>query len=447
MPTTNTPSQYLLMEQFQFWNDIPPYSENNPQTIGASANMTALGRGTLQKVRNSNPDWRLRVAKRIDASSAYKAEGWNKPVNNGWFSVTAFNKWDPYPMNVTKYRSTQKVGFPNVDMQRDATTDDQANARIKRKLAKRVGDMQLMAPVAELRELRSTISGTAQMVTDLVKSLIDIKRTKGKSAAKYAGDSWLNFGFGIAPTVADTINLCQSIQSFMDRKDRTERLTGSMKKDWKTSLAGKQSASISSIKLPYSWDIYHTYSVRYTAGFELLLKSANNYGLADHLHFEWEALVPVAWELMAWSWVYDYFTTVGAYLDDVFTSDPSKCLYCVKSELYTADVFGTVGARANDVYSYQKYWNTDIHDAQFAGQYYNFQRSVLTKLPDRALRFKTVDEMGKNAVNKLLNLSSVLVQGTGYKAYYRPFETSRVSFYDTQGATRRSETNRLLSRL
>jgi hypothetical protein len=149
---------------------------------------------------------------------------------------------------------------------------------------------------------------------------------------------------------------------------------------------------------------------------------------------------------MAYSWVWDYFTTVGAFLDDVFTSDPSKCIYCVKSELYTAEVVGTVRATANRAYpATTKYWEDYVDDAVFTGKYFNFQRTPLAKLPNRALRFKTVDEIGFNAVNKVLNLASVLIQGTGYQAYYRPFETSRASFYDTQGAVRRSETNRFLA--
>lgn len=448
MPTYDVPDQYLLVERYKFWNNTPPYSESNPQTTGAKTRWEANGRGTERTIRNSNPDWRQRIAKRQDVSSAYKREGWTKPVETDWARVRANNQWVPYPSNTTVYETTWRYGMPAIDMIRDPVIDDLANSRIKRKLAKRVGDMALMAPVAELTELRSTIGGLAKMTTDLVKSLIDIKRTKGKSAAKYAGDSWLTFGFGVTPTVGVVKDLCQSIQSFVDRTDRTERLTGSAKKEWRSTTTAKDGGSISSVTLNGKWELNHSYSVRYTAGFDLLLKSANDYGALDHFHLnEVGGLVPVFWELMAYSWVVDYFTTVGAFLDDVFTSDPSKCIYCVKSELYTADVVGTVTARANRVYSYQNYWEDYFDDAHFSGKYFNFVRTPLVKLPTRALRFKTVDEVGKNAVNKVLNLASVLIQGTGYEAYYRPFETSRASFYDSQGAVRRSETNRFLSRL
>jgi len=39
-----------------------------------------------------------------------------------------------------------------------------------------------------------------------------------------------------------------------------------------------------------------------------------------------------------------------------------------------------------------------------------FDRSKLSSLPYGSFRFKSVDEVGKNAVNKLLNLSALLIQ-------------------------------------
>lgn len=441
MTTYNVKDEYLAVERIKYWNWTPPYSESNPQTNTASANWAQNSRGTLQTIRNLNPDWRQRLAKRQDVSSAYKREGWTKPLKHQWASCRANSQQWPYPGNTTVYETTQRPFMPQLDMIRVAEADDRANASIKRKLANRVGDMALMAPVAELTELRSTISGLAHMTTDLVKSLIDIKRTKGKSAAKYAGDAWLSFGFGVAPTVGTIKDLCAAIQRFKDRQDRTERLIGGADRTWKSGSKYNTTGSISTIALSSEWDITHTYSVRYIGGFELLLKSANDYGALNHFHFdEWGSLVPMFWELMAYSWVYDYFTTAGAFLEDVFTSDPSKCIYLVKSERYTAELIGTVRARANRSYpSTTKYWEDYVNDARYHGKYFNFQRTPLTKLPNRALRFKTVDEIGKHGVNKVLNLASVLVQGTGYQAYYQPFETSKASFYDAMGATRRAE--------
>lgn len=440
MPTYNDKDQYLSIERIKYWNNSPPNSESNPNINTGSIGWADNGRGVLQTIRNSNPDWRQRLAKRQDVSSAYKREGWVTPLKHSWARVRANNQWVPYPSNTTVYETTQRVGMPRLDMVRIPEADDRANASIKRKLANRVGDMALMAPIAELTELRSSISGLAKMTTDLVKSLIDIKRTKGKSAAKYAGDAWLTFGFGVAPTVGTVKDLCAAIQRFKDRQDRTERLIGGADRSWKTSSTFKGTGSISSIALMGDWDITNTYSVRYIGGFDLLIKSAEDYGALNHFHLdEWESLIPMFWELMAYSWVYDYFTTVGAWLEDVFTSDPSKCIYLVKSERYTAEISGTVRARANRVYSYQNYWEDYYDDAEYYGKYFNFQRTPLTKLPNRALRFKTVDEIGKHGVNKVLNLASVLIQGTGYEAYYRPFETSKVSFYDTMGAERRAE--------
>lgn len=439
MPTIIKPDLYEYYERHLTWTGELFSPNGNPSITRIN---TGIGSGTLVTTRNKNPDWRQRLAKRQDVSSAYYVEGWSKPIEIGTAEILVRQN-PPIPKRWTT-ASLTSLGlgpFASIPASVKTSVQDQANSKIKRKLAKRVGDMQLMAPLAELTELRSTIKGTASMVTDLIKSLIDIKRTKGQSAFKYAADSWLTFGFGIAPVVGDTIKLCQSIQSFLDRKDRTERLSGTARSEWTSSQKAIGGLPIGGFPVYSDWDIRHTYSCRYVAGFELLLKSSNSYGLADHLHFEWQALIPVFWELMAYSWVYDYFTTTGAYLDDVFTSDPSRCIYVVMNERYTASLQGTtrIGNSSGIILE-----NTPGYHN---GEYYSFRRTPLTTLPNRALRFKTVDEIGLHSVNKLLNLTSVLLQGSKYQAYYRPFETSRASFYDSQGATRRSETNRFLSRL
>lgn len=41
-------------------------------------------------------------------------------------------------------------------------------------------------------------------------------------------------------------------------------------------------------------------------------------------------------------------------------------------------------------------------------------RTLLSQLPSRQLRFKSVDEIGKNAINKVLNLASILVGGKAF---------------------------------
>jgi hypothetical protein len=137
----------------------------------------------------------------------------------------------------------------------------------------------------------------------------------------------------------------------------------------------------------------------------MLLKSANDYGAVDHFGLNLPDLVPAAWELVPWSWVVDYFTTVGAYLDDVFSSDPSACRYVCQNRLYRVEVNTDVWwARDNGV----KY--PDQSEGRSYVELFEFDRTMLSNLPSRSLRFKTLDEIGLNGVNKLLNLVAVLGQ-------------------------------------
>lgn len=388
-----------------------------------------IGNGRLVTVRNTDPNWRVKLASRQNASLPYSTEGWTRMLNGATASARVIDPF--YDIIDGSLNTTYKMGLPTVQMVRDAATQDIALARLKRKLSKKVGDKALMAPVAELRELRSTASGIAHMATDLVKSLIDIKRTKGKSAAKYASDTWLAWGFGVAPLIGDLKDAASSVQAYLDRKDRTERLTGTYEKTWISSSKTSSNAAFGTAFIEGSWHIAHSYSCRYVAGFELLLESANDYGMLDHFHLnEFGAIIPAIWELVPYSWVYDYVANVGDWLDDTFTSDPSKCLYVVLCERYTADLLGDVqyikGPNSRNLVFREN------DPARYTGTYYSFQRTPLSLLPSRSLRFKTTDEIAKNAFNKLANMASVLIQGTNYRAYRTSLHGMRGEHYSSQ---------------
>jgi hypothetical protein len=150
----------------------------------------------------------------------------------------------------------------------------------------------------------------------------------------------------------------------------------------------------------------HCLSYRYTAGYDLFSQSGNDYGILDHFHLEAGALPSVLWELIPFSWLFDYFTTIGPFLDDVFVSPSAKCLYVVRNRRYEV---GT-GVSLKPDYTSQgySYKPVAVDDGFFAYKQVYFTRDPFGSLPTRSLRFRSLDEIGNNALSKAFNLLALL---------------------------------------
>lgn len=366
---------------------------------------------TLTKV----PDYKVKILRGQDASSSYFRRNVHvKPM--GYFTQNFGT--------VDYARSIRFDGFarcrPFVDPTKfvsstdDVALRDLALKRLKAKLAGRSNQVNLLIPAVELREMRSMITNIAVSGADLVRALIAIKKSKGASAWKFASHAWLNWSFGIAPTLSEIQSISQSIDSFM--KDSEGKYTdyGAARKQWVSSHGGSLSGAF---KTTDSWksQALHTLSYRYICGFRTKVRSANDYGIGSHFGLEFGAVIPAVWELTPFSWLWDYFSTMGDYLEDTFVSDSTSSIYVNLNKRYTCkgqihpDVRGTSGVDGLSVIK-----TPGTYDIM------EFTRTPLSQLPSRSLRFKTSDEIGKNAVNKVLNLASILAGGIGrgYKTLY-----------------------------
>lgn len=134
-------------------------------------------------------------------------------------------------------------------------------------------------------------------------------------------------------------------------------------------------------------------------------KAANDY--KTHFHLSPTDLIPMAWELLPWSWLFDYFFTAGAYLDDVFQSDRTPTLYCIENKRVTRNYYGNT----TDI-SVAPGW---VLDSFYASPRFLesgcFTRTPRAAIPGRIFRFKTSNEVDNHLLNKLLNLTSILVSG------------------------------------
>ena len=400
MPTYDTRVKYPFFQKKWYVSDNSPSPTYN---INVKEEQP-VGPGIERLVQNSDPNWRVKIVKKQNASLNYSRNGYEYDIPA--FRAVTIGKTGVHPLtstNLCRWIGTMPASFPSVDI----ATADIALKRLKSKLSSHQGNFNAMLPLAELRELRVTISGSAELTSDFMRTLIDIKRTKGLSAAKYISKAWLTYGFGIAPMIADTKKLSESISDFLLRNDHTVALSGSFSKDW-TSGSRQQGVISGAIGTSVSCHatINHKLSYQYKGGFNLALSSATNYNAFDHFGIRPESLIPTFWELMPFSWVADYFATVGDFLEDEFTGTPVKLLYLNETRKYEA----TGTNRISHVLDTPATVNIlDQKPSEVNWRYFEFQRTVLSALPHRVLRLKTVDEVAKNSLNKLSNLMAVFM--------------------------------------
>jgi len=391
-----------------------PYMLKN-STTGGSADqvidnihrMDSFATGFDTTISNSNTLYRRQIAKKANASTAYTRNitEYNIPVVrcNSLVRSTNPSIKDTRGFHVMRWSGVVPSSFVTTD----TACDDRALNKLKRKLSSHTKDFNLIVPLAQIHELRQTVVGAANLTTGLLETLLSIRKTKGKSAFKYASEAWLTYGFGIAPLVSDTKEICESIQAYLLREDHTSVLTGTDSISWSSGRSTLSSvAGAIGTKFEDHATIHHELSYQYKGGFNFTLRSANDYGVLDHFHVNLPALIPSAWELVPFSWVADYFATVGPFLDDVFTGSPVNAIYLNRTRKYKAT--------GSNFISYKQV-NGGIILSQTPGSsqwsYRLFNRTPLASLPRSSLRLRTMDEVGRYSLNKLANLASILGMG------------------------------------
>jgi len=400
MPTITTPAKYRFYQNSWYTHSSFPgvwiHSQGNSDA--------SMGSGSDVRVTNSNRDWRTQVAKGIDASTSYTRSV--HTIQPARISAQTSSLGSAPFIHGT---NTMVLGYPNFaswTSSADASLQDLALTRLKRKLNTEIGSFNSLSPGVELRELRQLLEGMKYLTTQALNTLIDIKRTRGKSAFKYASNAWLTFNFGVSPLIRDTKEILLAINKFYLRADNKVHITSSAHRDWFSSSKDTGITGAIGAEVRRNTTYHHHLSYKYISGYNLPLKSANNYDIYDHLGLDLKSLVPAFWELTAYSWVVDYFVNVGSYLEDAFTSPPGNAIYVVLNKKYTVNIQSDIYHHASAGYRIDNQTR-----GMASGTYFEFTRTPIgTALPRIGIRFKTPDEIASFGVTKLLNLASILLK-------------------------------------
>lgn len=375
---------------------------NNGVSTGSLVSIVAA---TNTRSRASDPNYRVKIAKRQDASLPYTRKSYSleqplmysssrrKDGSATSSAVTASLSWSPAS---TIPNNTQTM-----------SADDIALKRLKSKLANDQGQFKALVPLAELRETYGLLGQVMDASSGLLKSLIELKQGRVRNVVSAASKAWLTFSFGVSPTINDLNSAYSSINSYLARADYCQDYRGKAECEWFSTNNNLYPTAACS---GFNWNTvartyHHKYQVQYTAGVRMNIRSANNYGIPDHFGLDFAELPSTLWELIPFSWVVDYFTTTGDFLSDTFTSNAGNTIYCCKSVKYNEHAEEQLVLT-----NISSVWEQTGGVGQVAkADSFLFQRSVLAAIPHRSFRFKTQSEIGVNSVNRLLNLASILL--------------------------------------
>jgi hypothetical protein len=405
MGSYNTPYTTVNSWYASIWSDSSP----------AHTPWVRNGPGSLlwgNNVKNavSNPYWRNKILAGQDATTPYSISGYD--VVPGYLYGRTTIKTSPDHLYCEGGGAISDcISLPISGKSHDVIIRDQAIGRLRNRINSEGQSFNSLVPLGEIHELRELLGHGPKSAVGaslaLVKELLKIKngRFSPRKAFKAAQNAWLTFSFGIKPTLSDISSVANAIDAYYQKPSRTCRFSGSAHKHWVDSsiagsLTGLQAAGYFAInQLEYQLD-YNFKAAQRFSNF-----CGNDYSLLDQLGFNIPNLVPTAWELIPYTWLVDYFTTAGQFFEDNFTSIPGETVFCSESRSFSCVARGKP----------EFYQNSDpnvivetLGARDFFARYYEFERTSSSTIPARAFHLKSVDQVGINGVNRLLNLTALL---------------------------------------
>lgn len=368
----------------------------DPNYINSVVTQTLLSAG---KTYVAVPDWKVKIAKGLNANGAYAREGIEAMIPARYTCRSRiFNG-----LYDSRGSGTVQCGSLHA-MKAFEPLEEKAAGRIKHKLSGYIGNAQLAAPIAESREIHRLVRQINGLGMDTLKAMLAAKKTKGKSLSKLVGDAWLGYGFGVNPLLRDIKSAADSILKYVTRQDQRVVVRAVATDEWTSGSTDALSNCCYGGGLAFTHSAFHKQSVLITAGIDLTTRSSASYSVADHLGLKLGALPSTLWELTPYSWVIDYFTTVSPWLDDMFYTLPGTTKYIASNRRYRVETYG--GLKFGLLTSF----TGEVSGAGTESKvvYFNFSRNNLANLPSQSIRIKSADEIAFHGLTKLLNLSSVI---------------------------------------
>lgn len=391
------------------------FIDDTRSSIAYTRNLSSIDLG-FNDIRqgNSVANYKDLIAKHGNASSAYYRQVLNDsaPGQCKYEAVTpdSFNKQFGY--GIKTGANYVFHGVPIAPSTNDTETRNRALASLKRQLSSRIASAKSMAPIAECKELGRLVEQAAWFTSRFVQSVAEAKlRKSGKPLKKFLADSWLGLNFGLLPMINDIDQIGKAIAAHIQSQDKSFRIQGSATSDSKLSYTPSHSLTPPfGGKFVLTGESYAVLSYRFIGAFSAKLSASNDYSLMRRLGLGLGDIPAAAWELTGYSWLIDYFTNIGEYLQDTFYVPPGTVSYLVEDRKLVVSAVHTLkvdlirdwtGSNPNGLVLQQ----ADMAISRFSAT--NFKRTPLIELPHAGLVWKSNQTKAKYAVSKLLNLLAV----------------------------------------
>lgn len=392
--------------------------------VGVQPNYQYVRKFYNSRTLHSQPNWRELIARGQDATNNYSVSRLHID-ERGTLVAAATGKVLSSGQTLKTDGYLNPTWIVNTSFSYDSDLEDRSISKLKRRLRQEVGDFNLLVPLAELKDLRHTLKGIHQTFegfgTNWLRRLNKLQFGHGGSLKKHTQrdfehwfyDSWLNYSFGLAPMVSDFNSIVDAIRAHV-KQNRKRVITGSASKSWKESGSSTDNSEIRGVSVTNALTHDCTMGYRHIAGV------THNYGnssiddlLYRHFHLgDINSIVPALYELTPWSWLLDYFTTTGRWLDDITWQFPGTVNYVLRNVKVHKDFTCRPHVTAQlDPYTKWVLNYADYNNGR--ARWYHFERTKLADLPTVALRLKTPGEIADHWFTKSLNLLSIIGSSTG----------------------------------
>jgi len=295
-----------------------------------------------------------------------------------------------------------------------------------RKLASKFKTLTFISENA--RDFKHTVNGighlTEKYLVDTGKKLARHERIiRGhRPRASYAVDlledmsqGWLSYSFGVKPLMSDAEKLAQAIAAsniseeyhsnvvIVASAENTVKTYDSKYRTWATSALGGFNAIYADRRVEKRQSVKYIYGLNPHCSVDVIdttrhFFDTSSSGIND--------VVVTAWELVPYSWIVDYFTTAGDFLDSATAgSIRGNLVYGVKCQktVETVEMVPWVSWATTN-----KSWDIIVRPQVLKRT--AFKRSIVTSFPVSELRFRSLREIAEtgNPWSRIANLSACI---------------------------------------
>lgn len=344
----------ILNRNFQFW-----WEEYGEGIFGVDIPFRhVIGRtldNSIVRSGSKNPAWRQQVHSGSEATTSYscsvteipdiyytaytRTHSTSQPLQWHWYSSGGRFVWDTGALSFPSATASQVTSARNRCIQRFLERCN--SVRTSFEAGQDIGELKetiesIIHPMNSLKELTLGYISRAKKLR---------RGRRGPSLAKALADSYLEYRFGWRPLALDVADAVSSVHQ-RQMSDLIRVSASATTTD--ASSFGTLQRNVSNGALFVNYKSHVEYGVRYIAG--VRTGQVGGYRpLAQELQLDLPHFVPTVWDLIPYSWIVDYFTNIGDWLQGLcfrFSDLPWGCVNTVtksRIDLYGIDFAPAVG--------------------------------------------------------------------------------------------------------